>query len=517
MNSNTKKLLDLRERKSRIFQMGGSKSIEKQHERTKMTARERIDFLFDAGTFMEVDALVKHRCTLFGMEGKELPADAVVTGSGKINGNNAFVAAEDFTVMAGTFGEMHGKKICKVIDAAAKCGSPFIQIIDSGGARLQEGQDSSEIYAQLFRRHTLYSGVIPQITLLLGSCGGGAAYGPALSDFIIMVDGISRMYMGGPAFVKTMLGENKTEEELGGAKLHSEITGLCDFVAKDDREAIGITRELLSLLPSNNREKPPIVKTEDDPGRLNKGIIDILPEDSRVPFDMYRIIREIVDNGYFLEYKARFAKNMITCFARLNGQPVGILANNSMVMGGVIDVGAANKHARFVRICDAYNIPIIHIQDSPAVMIGQNEEKRGIIKHGSKMLHAVTEASVPKVTLVIRHSYAGAQLCMCNVPLGADFVFAWPTAEITLVGPETAASILFAKEIAGADNPKELEEKRIKEYRDVWVNPYMAAERGYIDDVIEPESTRAVLINALNLLKDKIDEKPWKKHGIIQL
>ena len=258
MNSNVKKLLDLRERKGRILQMGGSKSVEKQHERRKMTARERIDLLFDAGTFMEVDALVKHRCTLFGMEGKELPADAVVTGSGKINGNNAFVAAEDFTVMAGTFGEMHGKKICKVIDAAAKCGSPFIQIIDSGGARLQEGQDSSEIYAQLFRRHTLYSGVIPQITLLLGSCGGGAAYGPALSDFIIMVDGISRMYMGGPAFVKTMLGENKTEEELGGAKLHSEITGLCDFVAKDDREAIGIVKELLSLLPSNNREKPPI-------------------------------------------------------------------------------------------------------------------------------------------------------------------------------------------------------------------------------------------------------------------
>jgi acetyl-CoA carboxylase carboxyltransferase component len=497
--------------------MGGSKSIEKQHERRKMTARERIDFLFDAGTFMEVDVLVKHRCTLFGMEGKELPADAVVTGSGKINGNNAFVAAEDFTVMAGTFGEMHGKKICKVIDAAAKCGSPFIQIIDSGGARLQEGQDSSEIYAQLFRRHTLYSGVIPQITLLLGSCGGGAAYGPALSDFIIMVDGISRMYMGGPAFVKTMLGENKTEEELGGAKLHSEITGLCDFVAKDDREAIGIAKELLSLLPSNNREKPPVIETGDDPNRINKGIMDILPEDSRVPFDMYRIIREIVDNGYFLEYKARFAKNMITCFARLNGQPVGILANNSMVMGGVINVGAANKHARFVRICDAYNIPIIHIQDSPAVMIGQDEEKRGIIKHGSKMLHAVTEASVPKVTLVIRHSYAGAQLCMCNVPLGADFVFAWPTAEITLVGPETAASILFAKEIAGADNPKEVEEKRIKEYRDVWVNPYMAAERGYIDDVIEPEASRAVLINTLNLLKDKVDEKPWKKHGIIQL
>jgi len=517
MSSNEKKLLGLRERKENILQMGGPKSIEKQHKRGKLTARERIDLLFDADTFMEVDALVKHRCTLFGMGGKEIPADAVVTGSGKVEGKNAFVAAEDFTVMAGTFGEMHGKKICKVIDSAGKAGTPFVQIIDSGGARLQEGQDSSEPYAQLFRRQTLYSGVIPQITLLLGSCGGGAAYGPALSDFIIMVDGVSRMYMGGPAFVKTMLGDVKTEEELGGARLHSEITGLCDFVAKDDKEAIDIAKELLHFLPSNNREDPPVVNTGDNPDRLNKGILDILPENSKEPFDMYQIIKEIVDNGHFFEVKAGFAKNMITGFARLNGRSVGILANNSKVMGGVIDVGAANKHARFVRICDAYNVPIIHIQDSPAVMIGQEEEKKGIIKHGSKMLHAVTEASVPKITLVIRHSYAGAQLCMCNIPLGADFVFAWPTAEITLVGPETAASILFAKEIAKAEDPDKVKEERIKEYTDVWVNPYMAAERGYIDDVIEPEASRAMLINALNLLEKKVDEKPWKKHGIIQL
>ncbi len=517
MSTNQEKLQELRERKDGILQMGGPKSIEKQHARGKLTARERIDLLFDNDTFMEVDALVKHRCTFFGMESKEVPADAVLTGSGKISGNNAFVAAEDFTVLAGTFGEMHGKKICKVMDTAAKSGSPFLQIIDSGGARLQEGQDSSELYAQVFRRHTLYSGVIPQITLLLGSCGGGAAYGPALTDFIIMVDGVSRMYMGGPAFVKTMLGQNKTEEELGGAKVHGEITGLCDFVVKDDREAIGLAKELLGFLPSNNREKPPVVDTGDDPARVNTNIMDILPEDSKVPFDMYRIIREIVDNGHFLEVKAGWGKNMITGFARLNGRPVGILANNSMVMGGVINVEAANKHARFVRICDAYNIPIIHIQDSPAVMIGEDEEKRAIIKHGSKMLHAVTEASVPKVTLVVRHSYAGAQLCMCNIPLGADFVFAWPTAEITLVGPATAASVLFAKEIATAENPDEIRQKRIQEYDDVWVNPYMAAERGYIDDVIEPETSRARLIKTLDLLEDKRDEKPWKKHGIIQL
>ncbi|MDY6968952.1 MAG: acyl-CoA carboxylase subunit beta [Spirochaetota bacterium] len=517
MDLNNSKLIDLQERKRKILCMGGEKAIEKQHSRGKLTARERIDLLLDRDTFMEVDTLVKHRCTLFGMEGKDIPADAVVTGSGKINKRNAFVSAEDFTVVAGTFGEMHGKKICKVIDNAAKCGSPFIQIIDSGGARLQEGQDSSEPYAQLFRRHTMYSGVIPQITLLLGSCGGGAAYGPALSDFIIMVEGVSRMYMGGPAFVKTMLGEEKTEEELGGAKLHSEVTGLCDFVAKDDREAILIAREIISYLPSNNKETPPIEDTGDDPNRINKGILDILPQNSKAPFDMYKIIREIVDNGSFLEVKASFGRNMITGFARLNGQSVGILANNSMIKGGVINVEAANKHARFVRICDAYNVPIIHLQDSPAVMIGQNEEKRGIIKHGSKMLHAVTEATVPKVTLVIRNSYAGAQLCMCNAPIGADYIFAWPTAEITLVGPETAASVLFAKEIANADNPDEVRKKLTKEYNDIWINPYMAAERGYIDDVIEPEMSRAILIKSLRLLEKKTDVRPWKKHGIIQL
>lgn len=517
MNPNMKKLLDLRERKSRILQMGGEKNIERQHSRGKYTARERIDSLFDTGTFMEFDALVKHRCTLFGMEKREIPADAVITGSGRINGRAAFVASEDFTSLGGTFGEMHGKKIIKIIEAAGKSGVPFIQIIDSGGARLHEGQDSSEVYARLFHRHTLYSGVIPQITLILGSCGGGAAYGPALTDFIIMVRGTSKMYMGGPAFVRTLLGEEKTEEELGGAALHSEITGLCDFVARDEKEAFDITKKLLSFLPLNNREKPPVVGTDDDPNRINKGILDILPENSKHPFDMRKIIEHIVDNGYLFEVKERFARNMITGFARLNGQSVGILANNSLVKGGTIDVDVANKHARFVRICDAYNIPMIHIQDSTAVMIGQQEENRGIIKNGSKMLHAVSEATVPKVTLIIRNSYAGSQLCMCNTALGADFVFAWPTAEVCLVGPETAASVLFAKEIASVDNPDEIRERRIKEYSDVWINPYMAAERGYVDDVIEPEASRAILINALSLLENKREERPWKKHGIIQL
>lgn len=517
MDKKREKLEELRKRKDRIREMGGEAAIEKQHIRKKLTARERIERLFDKGTFVEIDMLVRHRCTFFGLDKKEIPADAVVTGYGKIEGQGAFVAAEDYTVFAGTFGEMHGKKFCKALDFAYEAGVPFIQIIDSGGARLQEGQDSSEVYAQVFRRHTLYSGVIPQITLLLGSCGGGAAYGPALTDFIIMVDGISRMYMGGPAFVRTILGEEKTEEELGGAKVHAEITGLCDLVAKDDEHAIGLAKELLSFLPRNNKEKPSVINTSDSPERLNDKIHEILPEDSKVPFDMHSIIEEIVDNGYFFELKPKFAPNMITGFARLNGQPVGILANNSLYKGGIINVEAANKHARFVRTCDSFNIPIIHIQDSPGVMIGAEEEYKGIIKIGSKMLHATTEATVPKITLIVRHSYAGAQLCMCNKPIGGDFIFVWPAAEIALVGPETAASVIYAKEIAVAEDPEEVRKRRLKEYAKVWINPYMSAERGYIDDVIEPEDTRRILIRSLEILREKIEERPWKKHGNIQM
>ena len=512
-----KKIFELRERKAKIKEMGGVQQSQKQQKRGKLTARERIDKLFDPGTFHEIDLFVKHRCNLFGMEQKEIPADAVVTGAGKVNERTVYVAVEDYTSAAGTFGEMHGKKFCKMLDMAYTSGVPFLQIIDSGGARLQEGQDSSEAYAQLFRRHTLYSGVIPQISLLLGTCAGGAAYGPALTDFLIMVEGKGYMYMGGPAFVKTMLGYAATEEELGGAKVHSETTGLCDIVVPDDGEAIETVKKLLSFLPPNNREKPPLVNPDDPIDRKLTGIEDLLPEDSKAPFDMYRVIDQLIDQKDFLELKPNFARNIITGFARLNGQTVGIVANQSLVMGGVIDVNAANKVARFVRICDSYNIPLIQLQDSPAVMIGVDEELKGIILHGSKMLHAYTEATVPKITVILRNSYAGAQLCMCNRPIGADFVFAWPTAEIALVGPRTAASILFAKEIAVAPNPKEVERERIEEYTRVYVNPYVAAERGYIDDVIEPEETRIKLIWALEVLKDKQEERPWKKHGNIRL
>jgi acetyl-CoA carboxylase carboxyltransferase component len=515
---NKEKLDDLRLRKNKIAQMGGDKSVKKQHEAGKLTVRERIGKLVDPFSFHEIDSLVKHRCIQFGMAGKEIPGDALVSGYGTIKERPVFLGGEDFTTFAGTYGEAHGQKLCKVLDLAFTARAPFIQMIDSGGARLQEGQDSSEWYAQVFRRHTLYNGIIPQISLLMGHCGGGAAYGPALTDFIIMVKGTSFMYMGGPAFVKTLLGYDATADELGGTAVHSKVTGLCDIVADSDEHAIELAKELLGFLPQNNMQSPPYVKPTSTSVRKNTGIMDILPSNSKLPFDMKKIITQIVDDSRIFEIKADFAKNMITCFARLDGNTIGIVANQPLVKGGVIDVDASDKLARFVRICDSYNIPLFQFQDSPAVMIGREEEFKGIIRHGSKMLYAYTEASVPKITLVIRKSYAGAQLCMCNKPMGADLMFAWPTAEITLVGPETAASVIFAKEISSAPDPGTLLKSRVEEFAKLYVNPYVAAERGYIDDVIEPEDTRVKLISALNVLKNKKqDRRPDKKHANMQM
>lgn len=517
MKTNLEKVNELRERKSKILQMGGAKQIEAQHQRGKLTIRERIERLFDHGTFNEIDALVKHRCTRFGMEGKEIPAEAAVTGYGQVRGRTIYFFGQDFTTVAGSLGEMHGQKACKIIDMAFRAGAPFVQIIDSGGLRLQEGQDASEWYAQLFRRHILYNGVIPQVSLMMGPCGGGAAYGPALSDFIIMIKGISFMYMGGPAFVRTMLGYKATEEELGGVSVHGKITGLADLIAENEEQALELAKELLSFLPPNNGCDPPYVNPTDSPRRKNNNILNILPENSKYPFDMSEVITEVVDDGRLFEIKPEFARNMITGYARLNGHVIGVVANRSTVKGGVIDVDAADKASRFVRICDSFKIPLIQFQDSPAVMIGKDEEEKGIIRHGSKMLYAYTEATVPKITLVVRNSYAGAQLCMCNKPLGADIMFAWPTAEITSVGPEAASSIIFAKEIAAAEKPEEVRQRKIEEYTELFINPYAAAERGYIDDVIEPEETRIKLIDALEAIKNKKEERPAKKHGNLQM
>ena len=516
MATKMERLQEFRERKEKVLRREQG-AIEKQHQLGKLTAQERIDKLFDSDTFEEIDAFVRHRCTYFGMEGKEIPADAVITGSGKINGRPAFVAAEDYTVAAGTYGEMHGKKMCKALDMAGRARMPFVQIVDSGGLRLQEGQDASEWYAQLFCRHTYWNGVIPQITISAGHTAGGAAYSPALTDFIIQVRGTGYMYMGGPAFVKTQLGEEATLDELGGVELHSKVTGLCDIMAENDEHALQLARELLGFLPSNNMERTPVVAMGDDPERLNEGIYDILPENYKRPFDMHGIIKQVIDKGYFFEIKRDFAPNMITGFARLNGEVVGIIANNPMYIAGAIDYNASDKLARFARICDSFNIPLLQFQDTPAVMIGTQQERMGIIRHGSKMLYAYSEATVPIITVIVRKSYAGAQLCMANKPMGADYVVAWPSAEIGSVGPATAASVIFAKEISAAENPEEAKQRKEKEYADVWINPYRAAERGYIDEIIEPQDTRRVIIHALERLKNKKLERPWRKHANMQM
>ena len=516
MNAKMEKLQVFRETRERILQRGQN-DIERQHKSGKLTARERIDKLLDPGTFEEIDRFVQHRCTYFGMAGKEIPGDAVIVGAGKINGCPVFISSQDYTVLAGTYGEMHGKKICKVLDLAGSALVPFLQINDSGGARLQEGQDSSEWYARLFFRHTYWNGVIPQITISAGHSGGGAAYGPALTDFIIQVDGVGYMYMGGPAFVKTQLREEATVDELGGAELHSKVTGLCDILAEKDEDALQLAKELLSLLPRNNREKSSIVDMGDDPKRLIEDIYDVLPDSVRQPYDMHEIIKRVVDKGYFFEIKRDFAPNMITGLARLDGQVIGIVANNPRHIAGAIDYNASDKLARFVRICDSFNIPLLQFQDSPAVMIGSQQERNGIIRHGSKMLYAYSEATVPVITVVIRKSYAGAQLCMANKPIGADYVVAWPSAEIALVGPETASSVIYAKEIKAAENPAEVKESKEKEYADIWINPYRAAERGYIDDIIEPRDTRRVAIHALEMLNNKTVVRPWRKHANMQM
>ena len=516
MITKTERWQEFRQKREKVVKRE-TDEIEKQHKLGKLTAQERVDKMLDHGTFEEIDKFVQHRCSYFGMEKREIPGDAVIIGSGKINGRTVFVAAEDYTVMAGTYGEMHGKKMCKALDMAGRARVPFIQIVDSGGARLQEGQDASEWYAQLFFRHTYWNGVIPQITISAGHTAGGAAYSPALTDFIIQVKNIGYMYMGGPAFVKTQLGEEATVDELGGYELHRRVTGLCDIIAEHDEHALQLTKELLNFLPSSNLEKPLAVNTGDDPERRNEDIYDVLPDSPRQPYDMHEIIKRVVDKGYLFEIKKDFAPNMITAFARLNGEAVGIIANNPIYMAGAIDYNASDKLARFVRICDSFNLPLVQFQDTPAVMIGSQQERMGIIRHGSKMLYAYSEATVPIVTVIVRKSYAGAQLCMANKPMGADYVVAWPCAEISLVGPDTAASVIFAKEIRAAENPEEVRQKRMAEYAKVWTNPYRAAERGYIDDIIEPEDTRRTIIRALERFKNKKIERPWRKHANMQM
>jgi len=520
----TKKLIEEYERKrEKIKAMGGPEAIEKRHKEGQWTARERIEYFFDPGTFTEIGLFVKHRTTAFGMDKREVPAEGVVTGYGKVNGRHVVAFAEDYMAMAGTFGEYHGMKEVQAINFAKEKGCPLVGMNDSGGARLQEGMDTLEAYAWLFRSQIQASGIIPQIALLMGPCLGGQAYHPIMQDFLIQTRHTGFMGIAGPAFVKTQLGEEISLQELSGWRAHAVKSGQTHIVAEDDKDAIDKAKELLSFFPSNNKETPPCIKTKDDPERIIAELDTIIPDRPTQPYDMYKVIHAIVDDGYFFETMKDHAKSVITGFARFNGRPVGIWANQPMWAAGVIDVDCADKGARFVRFCDLFNLPVVTLGDCPGYMIGSEQDWKGILRHGAKMLFAWADATVPLISIMLRKSYAGAHYGMLDKGIGADLVFAWPTARVTIVGAETAASVIFAREIRESANPEETRAKRIREYDELYENPYRAAERGYIDDIIMPSDTRKVINRALDILEDKnkdnkaFNARPWRKYSNINL
>lgn len=492
-----------------VKQGGGEKRIEKQHASGKMTARERLAKLFDEHSFCELDQFVKHRCVNFGQEKKELPGEGVVTGYGTIDGKLVYAFAQDFTVEGGSLGEMHAAKIVKVQQLALKMGAPLVGINDSGGARIQEAVDALAGYGKIFFNNTISSGVIPQISVIMGPCAGGAVYSPALTDFIYMVKNTSQMFITGPAVIKSVTAEEVTAEALGGAMAHNSVSGVAHFAAENEDDCINQIRYLLSFLPSNNMEDAPIVETGDNPCRMGDSLNTLIPDNSNKPYDMYDVIREIVDNGEYYDVQPHFAQNIITCFARFDGQTVGIIANQPRVMGGCLDINASCKSSRFIRFCDAFNIPLVNLVDVPGFLPGTNQEWGGIIRHGAKMLYAYSEATVPKVTVITRKAYGGSYLAMCSQDLGADQVFAWPTAEVAVMGPAGAANIIFKKD-------EDKDEKTAK-YVEEFATPYKAAERGFVDIVIEPSATRPSVINALAMLASKRESRPAKKHGNIPL
>ncbi len=509
------KIKDLKEREEKTRQMGGEKAVAKQHGDGKLTARERLDLLFDPGTFRELDMFVNHRCVNFGMEKVEIPSDGVVTGHGLINGRPVFAFAQDFTSRAGSLGEMHAKKICKVMDLALKAGAPFVGINDSGGARIQEGVDALSGYGQIFYRNSISSGVIPQISAIMGTTAGGAVYSPAMTDFIFMVKKTSFMFITGPQVIKSVTGEEISFEELGGAMTHNEKSGVAHFACENDQDAIDRIKKLLSYLPSNNMEDPPIIDTGDDPGRQDPELDSIIPDNPNQFYDMKNVIRSIVDNGEFFEPHQYFATNIIVCFARLNGRTIGIIANQPASLAGCLDIDASDKATRFIRFCDAFNIPLLTIADVPGYLPGSNQEWGGIIRHGAKLLWCYSEATVPKLLLVTRKDYGGSYLAMCSRDLGADMAFAWPTAEIAVMGAEGAANVIHRKEIQDAEDKAAKRKEKIQEYKDLFSNPYCAAARGYIDAVIVPNETRPRLIEALEIMCTKRETRPPKKHGNI--
>ncbi len=502
---------------SKIELGGGEKAIEKQHSKGKLTARERIEKLMDPGSFTEIDKFVTHRCTNFGMEKKEAPGEGVVTGYGTVDGRLVYVFAQDFTVLGGSLGEMHANKICKVLDMALKMGAPCIGLNDSGGARIQEAVDALSGYGKIFYRNTLSSGVIPQLSVIMGPCAGGAVYSPAITDYVFMVKNISQMFITGPQVIKAVTGEEVSAEQLGGAMTHNATSGVAHFAAEDETHCIEQIKQLLSYLPSNNLQDPPYIETGDNPERMDEELNSIIPDTSNKPYDMVEVIRRVVDNGEFFQTMEHFAKNILTGYARVNGRVIGIIANQPKFMAGCLDINASDKAARHIRFCDAFNIPLVNFVDVPGYLPGTNQEFGGIIRHGAKLLYAYSEATVPKITIVTRKAYGGAYIGMCSRHLGADQVFAWPTAEIAVMGAEGAANIIFRKDIKEADNPVEKRAEKIQEYKDTFATPYKAAERGFVDLVIEPQETRPHLANALEMLATKRETRPAKKHGNIPL
>lgn len=509
------KIKDLKEKEKKILEMGGEKAVAKHKEKGKLTARERMDLLFDSGTFREIDMFVTHRCVNFGMEDVDIPSDGVVTGHGLVEGRQVFAFAQDFTARAGSLGEMHAKKICKVMDLALKAGVPFVGLNDSGGARIQEGVDALSGYGQIFYRNSLASGVIPQVSAIMGPTAGGAVYSPAMTDYIFMVKNSSYMFITGPEVIKSVTGEEITFEDLGGAMAHNEKSGVAQFACESDQDALDQIKKLLSYLPSNNMEDPPVVNTGDSPKRVDSALDVLIPDSPNQSYDIKDVIRSIVDNGDFFEPHEYFARNMVTCFARLNGRSVGIIANQPKELAGCLDINASDKATRFIRFCDAFNVPLLTIADVPGYLPGSNQEWGGIIRHGAKLLWCYSEATVPKLLLVTRKDYGGSYLAMCSKDLGADMAFAWPTAEIAVMGAAGAANIIHRKEINAADDPKAKREEKIQEYNDLFSNPYCAAQRGYIDAVLVPSETRPRLIEALEIMCSKREIRPPKKHGNI--
>lgn len=509
------KIEELKQKEAQILQMGGEKALEKRKEKGVLNARERLNHLFDEGSFRELDMFVTHRCTNFGMEKVTIPADGVVTGHGKVNGRVVFAYAQDFTARAGSLGEMQAKKICKVMDMALKAGAPIIGMNDSGGARIQEGIDALSGYGEIFFRNSAASGVIPQISAIMGPTAGGAVYSPAMTDFIFMVKESSYMFITGPNVIKAVTGEEITFEDLGGAMAHNEKSGVAQFACESDEDAIDQIKKLLSYLPSNNMEDPPVVPATDDVNRTDDALNEIIPDNPNRAYDIKDVIASIVDDGEYFEPHQYFAKNIVICFARLNGRSIGIIANQPAHLAGCLDIDASDKATRFIRFCDAFNIPMLTIADVPGYLPGSNQEWGGIIRHGAKLLWCYSEATVPKLLLITRKDYGGSYLAMCSKHLGADMAFAWPTAEIAVMGAEGAANIIHAREIKNAEDPVAKRKEKIDEYNEQFSNPYCAAARGYVDAVIEPAQTRPRLIDALEAMVTKRELRPAKKHGNI--